>query len=166
MRGDEVRTLFDYSYWATGRVRDAAVGISAAQFCAPAPMPFPFDDLRGTLVHTLDTERNARVRLRGEVQPPSLHVEDFPTPAELTDFWQEEEAHMRAYLAGLSDEDLQQPFDLGPRGTLPVWELLLHFANHSTQHRSEAAILLTYFGHSPGDLDFFLYAITRLDSDR
>jgi uncharacterized damage-inducible protein DinB len=68
---------------------------------------------------------------------------------------------MRAYLLDLSDADLDRPFDLGPRGTLPVWELLVHFANHATQHRSEAAILLTLYGHSPGDLDYFLYAITR-----
>lgn len=163
MRGEDVRTLFDYSYWATGRVLDAAAGVSAEQFSAAAPMPVPFDDLRGTLVHTLDTERNARVRLQGKERPPSLRNEDFPTPAELTRLWQAEETQLRAYLAGLTDDDLQQPFDLGPRGSLPVWELLLHFANHSTQHRSEAAILLTHYGHSPGDLDFFLYAITRDD---
>lgn len=161
MRATDICTLYDYGYWATGRVLDAVQDVSVEQFVAPAPIPFPFGSLRGTLVHMLDTERNARVRLQGGERPPTLLDEAFATPAELAAAWREDERLMRAYLGGLSDADLDLPFDLGPRGALPVWELLLHFANHATQHRSEAAILLTYYGRSPGDLDYFLYAITR-----
>ena len=68
---------------------------------------------------------------------------------------------MAAYLAELTDDDLAAPFALGTRGALPLWELLLHLITHGTQHRSEAAILLTDAGHSPGDLDYFFFAITR-----
>jgi uncharacterized damage-inducible protein DinB len=38
-----------------------------------------------------------------------------------------------------------------------LWHLMLHLVNHGTQHRSEAAAMLTGFGHSPGDLDLILY---------
>ncbi len=68
---------------------------------------------------------------------------------------------MAAYLAELTDDDLAAPFALGTRGALPLWELLVHLITHGTQHRSEAAILLTDAGHSPGDLDYFYFAITR-----
>ena len=33
------------------------------------------------------------------------------------------------------------------------WHLMAHVVIHGTQHRSEAAILLTSAGHSPGELD-------------
>jgi uncharacterized damage-inducible protein DinB len=41
---------------------------------------------------------------------------------------------------------------------VPVWQLLVHVVNHGTQHRSEAAALLTAERLSPGELDLFDYA--------
>jgi uncharacterized damage-inducible protein DinB len=36
--------------------------------------------------------------------------------------------------------------------------MLVHVVNHGTQHRAEAAALLTAAGQSPGELDLFDYA--------
>ena len=35
--------------------------------------------------------------------------------------------------------------------------MLTHLLNHGTQHRSEAAALLTQAGRSPGELDLIVY---------
>ena len=43
-------------------------------------------------------------------------------------------------------------------GGVPVWQMLVHVVNHGTQHRAEAAAILTAEGHSPGELDLFNYA--------
>jgi uncharacterized damage-inducible protein DinB len=39
-----------------------------------------------------------------------------------------------------------------------VWQMLVHVVNHGTQHRAEAAVLLTGEGRSPGELDLISYA--------
>ena len=46
----------------------------------------------------------------------------------------------------------------GSTGSRPSWQMLAHLANHGTQHRSEAAVLLTRAGRSPGDLDMIFFA--------
>ncbi len=38
-----------------------------------------------------------------------------------------------------------------------VWQMLAHVINHGTQHRSEAAALLTDAGRSPGEIDMIFY---------
>ena len=75
--------------------------------------------------------------------------------------WNEEERTMRDYLARLSDDDLtdyvRYTTDSGQKRERLLWHCLLHVVNHGTQHRSEAAAILTGYGHSPGDLDFTVF---------
>ena len=68
---------------------------------------------------------------------------------------------MRDYLAQLTDDDMtdyvRYTTDEGNKRERLLWHCLLHVVNHGTQHRSEAAALLTDYGHSPGDLDFTVF---------
>ena len=68
---------------------------------------------------------------------------------------------MLSYLQNLSDADL--PADVSYKNSKgvpfeePLWQILMHMLNHGTQHRAEAAAMLTDFNHSPGDVDMILY---------
>ena len=45
----------------------------------------------------------------------------------------------------------------GERWAYPLWQQMLHQVNHATQHRSEAAVILTDLGRSPGLLDLLYF---------
>lgn len=155
MRVSDIQALYDYHYWANGRILDTATQITAAQFAAPAPVPW--NSLRGTLVHTLGAELGWLARWEGRPPAPRPQDDGNLTVASLTAHWRESEVALRAYLARLADDaldrDLQYTRSSGEVRIKPLWHTLVHVVNHGTQHRSEAAILLTMYGASPGDLD-------------
>jgi uncharacterized damage-inducible protein DinB len=91
----------------------------------------------------------------------------MPDPRECPDLaavrarWDRIERDTQAFVAGLSDARLAQVVEYinteGQRWAYPLWQQMIHQVNHATQHRSEAAVMLTQFGFSPGWLDFLLF---------
>lgn len=160
MNSSEILLLYDYYYWANARILNALVRVTPEQFMARNSSSY--GSLRGTLAHALFAETIWRRRLQGEQMPSGLPVEaDFPTPQSLIEAWAREEPVMRAYLANLSDSALQATFQYKNTKGVPfqnvVWHILMHILNHSTQHRAEAAAMLTDFGQSPGDIDMIVF---------
>ncbi len=154
-----IHSLFDYNYWVNERILETAAGLSPEQFTAPGPVSH--GSLRDTLVHTLSAEWAWRLRCQGSSPQKMLSLDDFPDLESLKRRWDEEEDAMRAYLSGLADDDLVSTVKYtNPQGEQferPLWQILLHVINHGTQSRSEAAVLLTQCGHSPGDLDYMIF---------
>lgn len=160
MNKQDILTLFDYNYWASARIWKALLQVTPEQFTAKNTSSY--GSLRGTLAHILFAETIWRRRIQGEPQPVGFPVEaDFPTPQSLVEFCQADEQVQRAFLAGLSEEFLQSTLDYKNMKGAPfqsvVWNILAHVVNHGTQHRAEAAAMLTDFGHSPGDVDMIFY---------
>ncbi len=66
-----------------------------------------------------------------------------------------------AFVAALTDEKLDSELEYtsteGGRHRRVLWETMAHLVNHGTQHRTEAAAILTGFGHSPGDIDLIVF---------
>jgi uncharacterized damage-inducible protein DinB len=159
MRMQDMLILYEYNYWTNGRILAAAARVSQEQWSAPST--YPYGSLRGTLLHTLDTEFGWRMRCQYNQSTPDLSETEFSTLDVIRRRWDEEETAMRAYLASLQDDDLdgllRYTTDQGEQRERVLWHCLLHVVNHGTQHRSEAAALLTEYGSSPGDLDFTVF---------
>ena len=143
---DEIRALFAFDRWATERILAVLDGIDAATWTATQVV----DErgLGGILVHHLGATQRWRHGLLEDGRTPRPESEPLPPPAGLIAAWRDEFPAIEARLAGLDDAWLERD-DEGVR----FWQMLLHVVNHGTQHRSEAAAILTQAGRSPGDLD-------------
>ncbi|MEZ4771197.1 MAG: DinB family protein [Caldilineales bacterium] len=159
MNTTDIRTLFNYNDWANRRVLDRAGALSPAQLLAPAPVPQ--GSLLGTLAHTLVAEVIWRRRWQGEWPIDVDDIEAYQTLEELLARWPSETTALQGFLAGLTDQALQQVVHYKTTKGVPyenvLWQLMAHVVNHGTQHRAEAAMLLTGFGSSPGDLDLIVF---------
>lgn len=93
---------------------------------------------------------------------------DRPQPIAPTDFdarpilrarWDNVEQHMRDYLGRLRDEMLfEKPFADEEDGNLYLWQVLIHVANHGTDHRAQLLRLLNDLGVKTGPQDYIFYA--------
>ena len=163
MNVQDIGLIYEYNYWANHKILKASEGVSQEQFLAPAD--FPFGGLRGTIVHIMDAEWGWRGLFESNSFGEDLNMNDFPTIKSIQKRWTEEEKAMRAYISRLKDEDMNMHLyyksGSGAQRDRILWHCLLHVVNHGTQHRAEAAVMLTSFGYSPGDLDLSVFLLEQ-----
>jgi uncharacterized damage-inducible protein DinB len=161
VRVSEVGILFEYVFWIRDRVLEAAERVP--------PDSFSSDDvpttrgLRATLVHELDVEWSWRERLETGAFPAAedLAPASYADVLGLADHWRRDEEAMRTWLRGLTEEELSRPAPEKGR-SLPLWFFVMHLVSHAIQQFSDAAVLLTRAGASPGDIGFLEFANDRL----
>lgn len=153
MQADDVRFLFAYDRWATSHILAVLDGLDDEVWARTNVV----DErgLGGILVHHLGASQRWRISFEteGQGEGPSPELEPLPSIAELRDRWTAEWAAVDAWLPTLTDGFVAYVLD-----GVPLWQMLVHVVNHGTQHRSEAAALLTAEGRSPGELDLISYA--------
>jgi uncharacterized damage-inducible protein DinB len=154
-----VRTLYAYSAWANDRLLDAADCLNPVQLVAGGDGEY--GSVRDTLVHIVAAEWLYLERWRGRSPTALWDPASFPNITSIRARWAEVAADTRAFVEGLPENKLQRDVTYvnfqGETWAYPLWQQLLHQANHATQHRSEVAAQLTRFGHSPGWLDFLVF---------
>jgi uncharacterized damage-inducible protein DinB len=167
MNADMMRALYGYNSWATRQVLFAAVGLEGDAWATLGIGQGR--TLRETLVHLVASQRAWVAWLDGslsleEAYALSLSPEDFPDVASLLAVWDEVDVAMDDFLDGLVDDDVQRTYQTEMQGITfgqELWQYLLHIANHATQHRSEAAVMLTEAGASPGGLDMMWFFLAQ-----
>ena len=151
---EDIRDLFAYDRWATEKLFRAVDGIDEATWSRAEVI----DErgLGGILVHMLGAYQRW---LHGLLEDGTEHRperEALLSFDEVRRQWDAEWQQMDALLAEVDDAWLARDDE----GVRVDW-MLRHLANHDTQHRAEAAALLTQVGRSPGDLDLIVWLEDR-----
>jgi uncharacterized damage-inducible protein DinB len=159
MNKQDFLVLYQYNAWSNRKILESTSNVTHEQFLAP--VLFPHGSLRGTLVHASFGEWVWRKRWEGSPNNPIWKAEEFPTFESLRARWADEEPRLIQFVADLTDEKLYNKIQYISTEGVPhervLWECMAHLVNHGTQHKTEAAGILTGFGHSPGDIDLIVY---------
>ena len=163
MRSNEIRTLFGYGYWAFEKVWASIDPLTDAQFVED--LDYSRGSVRNQMVHMMSATRRWIVRLNGGEMVPHLAFEDFTTRAAARSKWDELRDEAMDYINSLSEADLDSVIrwqlpDRGMDAGNTRWEILLHVANHATDHRAQIlAMLNQHFGIETPEQDMLFYLL-------
>jgi len=151
MTANDVHTLIDYHYWARDRMLDALTPLSPEQFTRD--IGNSFGSVRDTVAHIHAAEWIWLARWQGE-SPTSLPSADrFPDVHAVRTGWQDHEAKLRAFFAGLDDVGLARVVHYrltnGTASASALWQMLQHVVNHATYHRGQVTTMLRQLGATP-----------------
>lgn len=159
MNCEDIRDLYRYNEWANERLALSALALSFEAFNEVRGGSHP--SLRDALAHIVASEWVWLERWGGAnpTEPPVwIDATDAVT---LVDEMRRVDAARAAYLAGLSDSELDVvlsfTFMSGKPGAHRLRDLLIHVANHSTYHRGQVASMLRQAGVVPPATDFVYY---------
>ena len=155
MNADGFRQLYDYHFTANRRIWHKCITrLSDEEF--DRPLTYSIGSIHNQTVHMMSVDERWFSGLRGVALPDFLDPAAYPDRPAVRRYWDVVEGQMREYLAGLTDEQIAAPFQ-----NLQVWQVLLHVANHGTDHRAQVSAMLSTLGVEtfPQDLIFHLWGI-------
>jgi len=159
MRITDLERLYDYHYWANRRLLEAVSQLTPQQFTQD--VAGSYGSIRNTLVHVLSAEWGWLDRCGGPPRGERLKAEDYPTLDSVVATWSRVERDMRAFLSGLTEDDLTREiefaFGAGPKHSIAMYGLLEHAAIHAVHHRGQVSLLLRMLGVAPGNYDLLVF---------
>ena len=165
MNADAFRQLYEYHLRENRKIWDRYVApLSYDQFIQEAS--YSHGSVRAQIVHLMDVDEVWFCELRGVAPSEAVEAADFDDREMLRAHWDEIEGMMRAYLAGLQDEMLSQKPITDPEEDkeLSAWQVLLHVANHGTDHRAQLLRLLHDLGVKTEGQDYIFYVYEQMGS--
>jgi uncharacterized damage-inducible protein DinB len=157
MNADAFRHFYNYHFSENRNLWDAYITrLSHEQFTQN--VGYSHGSVRNQIVHLMSVDDTWFSALRGDEIPEPLNPADFDNRETLRTHWDAIERNMRDYLAKLRDEMLPgKPFAEGEDKDLILWQVLLHVANHGTDHRAQILRLLNDLGVKTTSQDYIFY---------
>jgi len=157
MNANAFRHFYDYHFSENRKVWNYVTSLSFEQFTQN--VNYSHGSVRDQIVHLIDAEDVWFSELR-DVQPSEpLPPADSDDREIIREHWDRVEQNMRAYLAELRDEMLFDKPIKEPEEDkdLIVWQVLLHVANHATDHRAQLLRILHDLGVETTYQDYIFY---------
>jgi uncharacterized damage-inducible protein DinB len=157
MNADAFRHFYNYHFSENHIVWKHVASLSYKQFTQP--VDYSHGSVRDQILHLIDAEQIWFCELR-DVQPfeppPAADADDRDA---IRAYWDNVEHNIRAYLAGLQDDMLfTKPIkEPDEDRDLLVWQVLLHVANHATDHRAQLLRVLHDLGVETKSQDYIFY---------
>jgi uncharacterized damage-inducible protein DinB len=157
MNADAFRHLYGYHFAENRTLWDKYVtGLPQEQFTRPST--YSMGSVRNQLVHMMRVDNDWFNGLRGGDFEEMPAPEAFDDRETLRAKWDTVEQMMQGYLAALTDDMLTtKPFQDDEDGNLILWQVLLHVANHGTDHRAQILRLLNDMGVKTVSQDYIFY---------
>lgn len=154
------RQMLIYTLWADRVIMRALREVTPEDLLRDTGSSFP--SLLQTIAHIAGAEKIWLARFIGTALDPLPTENDFTELIPLLVSWEETAAGIEAFLAGLTDDQLETTLawsnSRGEGFSRPLWQPVFHLSNHSTYHRGQIVTMLRQMGYAaPGtDLIYFL----------
>lgn len=158
MNATTFRILFDYNAWANAQVMKLAKNLTPEQFTHDSG--YSLGSVRDQLIHMASVDARWLARVRHAKVPLHFKPEDFPTIDKVGLLWSVVYDEIGHYIDNLHDDILPYEAKYTARDAerlTPVWQILLHVLNHSTDHRAQILYLMHQMNVITPPQDFIFY---------
>ena len=151
------RNLYQYHFDLNRKIWDECiVPLTDEQFTRK--VDYSVGSVRNQVTHLLNIDDRWFSGLRGEPVPDFINSADYVDRTVIREKWDAIIGYMQAYLKDLHDEDLTtQPFLASDKDPTALWQILLHVANHGTDHRAQLLRILNELGAKTFPQDYIIY---------
>jgi len=159
---------YAYNSWATTQLIRSLQQLTEEEMTASGCSGH--GSIRETLAHLLGTQWGwfswfDKSMTAQESMSLRLTTGDIDHKEKLIRKWEEIDRQTTTCLQNLSDAGVNENWSASTPGgftmTLPLWQLLLHVANHGTHTRAQLVAAIRRFGHDPGIYEFFRFALSQ-----
>ena len=158
MNANAFRHFYNYHFAENRKIWDRYVtSLSHEQFTQP--VSYSRGSVRDQIVHLINADEVWFCELRGVEPSEPLAPGNYDDRQIIRTYWDSIEQGMRDYLAALQDDMLfTKPIkEPDEDKDLIVWQVLLHVANHGTDHRAQILRLLNDLGVETLYQDYIFY---------
>jgi uncharacterized damage-inducible protein DinB len=153
-----------YTIWANEKMYGAISKLTEEQVLQPVNSSFK--SIHHTLLHMWDAEGIwwQRMKLQEQITVPSSQFNG--TTAELHQKMKQQHELWKEWVDNATEAALQHEFiyhnNKREQFKQPIWQMLLHIANHGTYHRGQLVTLLRQLGvEQIPPTDFIVFARTK-----